>query len=300
MMEKDRFPISKICVWLDVSRAGFYEWRNRPLSWTEKRRNTLRSLIAHVFVKNRCVYGHRRIHAVLRNSGHRVSLGTVAAIMTRQGLVAKQRKAYKRTTVSDPAVSAPTDLVARDFTAKAPGEKLVGDITYIKTGEGWLFLSTAIDLYSKKVVGWSMNNHMRTELICDALSMAKTRRAVKHNAIFHSDRGSQYTSDKFAQYCTDIERKGKKNHIPLRRSVGRTGTCYDNALAESFFSTLKNEYIHHQAFPTRAEARTGIAEYIEVFYNRQRIHSGIGYRTPQHTENEYWKQRNKLHPCPEN
>lgn len=256
MVEKDSFPISKMCSWLDVSRAGFYEWRNRPLSQTEKRRNTLQSLIAHIFVKNRCVYGHRRIHAVLKNSGHRVSLSAVAAIMTRQGLVAKQRKAYKSTTVADPAASRPGDLVTRDFTADAPGDKLVGDITYVKTGEGWLFLATAIDLYSKKVVGWSMNNHMRTELICDALSMAKSRGAIKHNAIFHSDRGSQYTSDQFAQYCSDIKRTGKKNHIPLRRSVGRTGICYDNALAESFFSTLKNEYIHHQVFLTRAEAKS--------------------------------------------
>ena len=300
MVEKDNFPISKICSWLDVSRAGFYEWRNRPLSQTQKRRNTLQSLIAHIFVKNRCVYGHRRVHAVLKNSGHRVSLNTVAAIMTRHGLVAEQRKAYKRTTVTDPAAPRPADLVARNFTADAPGEKLVGDITYIKTGEGWLFLSTAIDLYSKKVVGWSMNDHMRTDLICDALTMAIKRGAVKHNAIFHSDRGSQYTSDQFARYCSHNDQKGKKNHITLRRSVGRTGTCYDNALAESFFGALKTEYIHHQQFATRAEAKTGIAEYIEVFYNRQRIHSGIGYHTPQHTENEYWKQKNKLHPCPEN
>lgn len=289
--EKDGFPVAKMCLWLEVSRAGFYEWRNRPLSETEKRRNTLQSLIAHIFVKNRQVYGHRRIHAMLRNSGHRVSLSRVAAIMARQGLVAVQRKAYKRSTVADPAASRPADLVARDFTADAPGEKLVGDITYVKTGEGWLFVATAIDLYSKKIVGWSMNNHMRTELICDALSMAKSRGAVKHNAIFHSDRGTQYTSDQFARYCSDSERARKKNRITLRHSVGRTGICYDNALAESFFGALKNEYIHHQTFPTRAEAKTGIAEYIEVFYNRQRIHSGIGYQTPQHTENEYWKQR---------
>jgi putative transposase len=216
-------------------------------------------------------------------------VGTVAAIMTAHGLVAKQRKAYKRTTVSDPAACAPVDLVGRVFTANAPGRKLVGDITYIKTGEGWLFLATVIDLFSKKVVGWSMNNHMRTELICDALSMAKIRGAVKHNAIFHSDRGSQYTSDQFKKYCDGNNKKGKINRIHIRRSTGQKGVCYDNALAESFFGALKNEYIHHETFATRAEAKTGIAEYIEVFYNRQRLHSSLDYKTPQHTENQYWK-----------
>ncbi len=134
-----------------------------------------------------------------------------------------------------------------------------------------------------------MNNHMRTDLVCDALTMAKQRGHVNHNAIFHSDRGSQYTSDQFAKYCDDTLSKGHRNKIRIRRSVGNKKTCYDNALAESFFGTLKNEYVHHQTFTTRAEAKTGIAEYIEVFYNRQRLHSRLGYQTPQHIENEYRK-----------
>ena len=261
----------------------------------------LSSVITHIFEKNRGVYGHRRIHAVLKHSGYRAGLSLITSIMARHGLVAAQRKAYKRTTVSDPARRAPADLVARDFTAHAPGEKFVGDITYIKTGEGWLFLSTVIDLYSKKVVGWSMNKHMRTELICDALSMATSRGAIKPNAIFHSDRGSQYTSDQFAQYCKGTAGKHQRNQIRIRRSTGQRRTCYDNALAESFFGTLKNEYIHHETFKTRAEAKTGIAEYIEIFYNRQRIHSGLGYLTPQQSENKYWKDKEEtLYPCLEN
>jgi len=289
--EKDSFPISKMCVWLSVSRAGFYQWCHRPLSETGKRRKILLSLVGHIFDKNRRVYGHRRIHAVLKNSGHRVALGTVAALMRHAGLIAVQRKAYKRTTVADRAAVAATDRVNRDFTASAPGEKLVGDITYIKTGEGWLFLSTVIDLFHKKVIGWSMNNHMHTDLICDALTMAKKRGYISDNAVFHSDRGSQYTSDQFAQYCDDRKREGKPHQLRIRRSVGSKGVCYDNALAESFFGVLKNEYVHHQTFTTRAEAKTGIAEYIEVFYNRQRIHSKLGYMTPQHTENQYFNHK---------
>jgi len=218
-------------------------------------------------------------------------VGTVAALMRRAGLVAVQRKAYKRTTVADQAAVAPTDRMNRDFTAAAPGEKLVGDITYIKTGAGWLFLSNVIDLFHKKVVGWSMNHHMRTDLICDALTMAKKRGHVNDNAVFHSDRGSQYTSDQFAQYCDDTASRGNKKKIRIRRSVGSKGVCYDNALAESFFGTLKNEYVHHETFTTRAEAKTGIAEYIEVFYNRQRIHSSLGYMTPQHAENQYYNHK---------
>jgi transposase InsO family protein len=299
MVEKDNYPVVKMCQWLDVSRAGFYEWRHRPVSETGRRRQTLQSLIVDIFNKNRRVYGHRRIHAVLKNSGYRVGLGVVADIMRQHNLFARQVKAYKRTTISDPAGSAPADLIDRDFTATTPGEKLVGDITYIKTGEGWLFLSTVIDLFHKKIVGWSMNNHMRTELICDALTMAKMRGAIKHYAIFHSDRGSQYTSDRFAKYCNNNLPSTKKgNAIRIRRSTGQKGTCYDNALAESFFGTLKNEYVHHETFTTRAESKTGIAEYIEVFYNRQRLHSSLNYQTPQNIEDQY--QKTFKQPCPGN
>ena len=289
--------MTKMCVWLNVSRAGFYDWCKRPLSAREKKRNTLTSLVINIFEKNRRVYGHRRIWVMLKNSGYQVCLGVVSDIMRSHNLVAVQRKAYKRTTVVDPAASAPPDLVGRNFTAATPGEKLVGDITYVKTGEGWLFLSTVIDVFHRKVVGWSMNHHMRTDLICDALTMAKMRGAIQPDAIFHSDRGAQYTSDQFAKYCNNTTAKRNKNQIHIQRSVGQKGTCYDNAVAESFFATLKNEYVHHHNFATRAEAKTGIAEYIEIFYNQQRIHTSLGNKTPQQKENEYHKK--KL-ACPEN
>jgi putative transposase len=298
-VEKDNFPVTKMCIWLNVSRAGFYEWRNRPMSERKKVRNTTTSLIAHIFADNRGVFGHRRIHAILKNSGYRVGLGQVGAVMRQQGLIAKQCKAYKRTTVSDPSAVAPADLIRRVFTATAPGEKLVGDITYIKTGEGWLYLSTVIDLFSRKVVGWSMKDHMKTDFICDSLTMAKTRGYIRNNAIFHSGRGSQYTSAQFAKYCDDPFQKRKKNNIRIRRSTGQKGTCYDNAVAESFFATLKNELVHHETYTTRKEAKTSIAEYIEIFYNRQRPHSSNNYKTPQHKENKYRKTLKKtIKPLP--
>ena len=170
------------------------------------------------------------------------------------------------------AVESP-DLLQRDFdpASSAPGERLVGDITYLRTGQGWLYLATVIDLATRMVVGWQLADHMRTSLVVDALQMAIDTGLVAPDAIFHSDRGCQYTSHEFARFCTDKR---------VRTSVGRTGVCWDNAAAESFFAALKNEMYHRQAWPTRARARFAVAEYIEVFYNRRRLHSTLGYRTP--------------------
>lgn len=292
-MEKNNYSIAKMCRWLDVSRSGFYAWESRPMSVTKKYRETLLSLIRDIFVSSRQTYGHRRVRVMLKNSGHHISLGRVVALMREAGLVSKQRKVYKRTTIGDRGAVVPIDVIKRNFTATGPGRRLVGDITYIKTGEGWLYVSTVIDLYSKKIVGWAMAPHMRTDLVCDALMMAKKRNGIKNDAVFHSDRGSQYTSNIFAQYCDDVKRKGRRNRIRIRRSMGNTGVCWDNALAESFFGVLKNEMVHHEQFATRAAAKAAIFDYIEVFYNRQRIHSGLGYRTPQQAEDEYWKTHTK-------
>jgi transposase InsO family protein len=200
------------------------------------------------------------------------SVGLVADIMREQGLCAVQPRAYKVTTVAgDDPDRMPADLIGRDFTAETPGRRLVGDITYLRTGEGWLYLATVIDLCTRMVVGWQMADHMRTSLVTDALDMARLHGHLGHRAVFHADRGTQYTSNEFARYCTT-------NHIT--RSVGRTGSCFDNAAAESFFATLKNEMYHRYRFPTRKRARFAVAEYIEVFYNRKRHHSTLGYRIP--------------------
>ena len=174
------------------------------------------------------------------------------------------------------------DLIGRDFTAATPGTKLVGDISYIRTWTGWLYLATVIDLATRKVIGWSMNIHMRTSLIVDALNMAAGTGTLKPGCIFHSDRGVQYCS---VEYATALRSHG------MVGSMGRTGICWDNALAESFFASLKKELVYRTVFPTPRHARKAIAEYIEVFYNRQRIHSAIGYRTPTQAENDYQPQQ---------
>jgi len=229
--------------------------------------------VARVFDESRQTYGCRRVAAALNRDGHECSVGLVADLMRELGLRAVQPRAYKRTTIPGEAPVSSPDLIGRDFgpTSGVPGERLVGEITYLRTGEGWLYLATVIDLATRMVVGWQLADHMRTSLVVDALAMAIDAGHVDAEAIFHSDRGTQYTSAEFHRFC-------KANLI--RPSVGRTGVCWDNAAAESFFAALKNEMYYRQHWPTRARARFAVAEYIEVFYNRRRLHSTLGYRTP--------------------
>ena len=275
--EKATYPVARMCEWLDVSRAGYYQWVTRPASATARRRATLATLIEGIFGASGGTYGARRITADLRTSGKAAGVKQVGSIMRERGLVACQPRPYKRTTYGDRAAPAP-DLVARDFTAARPRHKLVGDITYVRTWAGWLYLATVIDCFSRQVIGWSMAEHLRAELVVDALDMAAKNGTLDKEAIFHSDRGTQYTSATF--------RAALATH-GMRQSMGRTGVCWDNALAESFFGTLKNECVHRHVFPTHRHARTAIAKYIVTFYNRRRIHSSLGYRTPQQVENEH-------------
>ena len=276
--EKATYPITSMCGWLGVSRAGFYEWRTRPTSATARRRSMLGSRVVEIFEESRGTYGARRVAAELRARGKAAGVRQVASIMREHGLVACQPRPYKRTTFGD-RVGAAADLLARDFTADRPRYKLVGDITYVWTWEGWLYLATVIDCFSRQVIGWSMAEHMRAELVVDALDMAAGNGPLDKEAIFHSDRGSQYSS---ARFRAALDEHG------VRPSMGRTGVCWDNALAESFFGALKTECVHRLTFPTRRHARTAIASYIETFYNRQRIHSRLGYRTPQQVETEHY------------
>jgi putative transposase len=276
--EKANYPIAKMCGWLAVSRSGFYDWARASPTAAARRRTTLRSLISAVFESSRGTYGARRVAAVLRDSGQVVSTRLVGELMAELALVACQPRPWRRTTVPGDGTNRP-DLLTRDFAAAAPGEKLVGDITYVRTWTGWLYLATVIDCATRKVVGWSMADHMRTALVIDALSMAAGTGRLRSGCVFHSDRGSQYTS---AEFSAALAARG------LRGSLGRTGVCWDNALAESFFASLKKELVHRTAFPTVAKARTAIAEYIEVFYNRQRIHSALGYRTPAQVEADHY------------
>jgi putative transposase len=203
----------------------------------------------------------------------------IRGLMRELGLVACQPRPWRFSlTEQDRSATAIPDLVARDFTAEAPGMKMVGDITYIPTWQGWVFLATVIDCHTKAIVGWAMDDHYKTPLITAAITMAARNHHLFPGAIFHSDRGSNYTS---AEFATTLHRLG------IRQSVGRTGICYDNAMAESFFAALKNERVHRTQYPTRAHATKDIARYIELRYNSQRLHSALGYRTPHEVHNEY-------------
>lgn len=276
--EKANYPIVKMCRWAGVSKSGFYEWRDRPVSATAERRALLGARIAAIFEDNNDEYGYRRVHAQLIREGMEAGPELVRALMVEQGLVACQPRPYKVTTVADVDDDAPADLVQRDFTADVPGTKLVGDITYVPTWAGWVYLATVIDCYSKMVVGYAMADHMRTSLVIDALNMAHRNTDIADRCIFHSDRGSQYTSTDLAKYLAD------KN---MRGSMGRTGVCWDNALAESFFASLKKELVHRTVYPTRRKAVDSIAHWIEIRYNRTRLHSGIGYRSPFEVHDAY-------------
>jgi putative transposase len=272
------YTVTKMCEWMEVSTSGFYEWRSRPQSATAARRDYLKLLIEKAFTDSDGTYGYRRLHAQLARWDEHCTPELVRALMRALGLVACQPRPWRHSlTESGPSGLIP-DLVARDFTADAPGTKMVGDITYIPTWEGWLYLATVIDCHTKAVVGWAMDDNYKTPLISAAIDMAVRNVVVAPGAIFHSDRGSNYTSADFAATLAGHD---------IRQSVGRTGICYDNAMAESFFAALKNERVHRTQYPTREHARKDLARYIEFRYNTRRLHSGLGYRTPQEVHNEY-------------
>lgn len=271
--------ICQMCRWLEVSRSGFYEWRDRPTSATARRRADLALLVKKSFTDSNETYGYRRVHADLAAWGWLVSPELVRAIMREQGFQSCQPRPWRFNLTDADAEPAPIpDLVRRDFTAEAPGVKLVGDITYIPTWQGWVYLATVIDCHTKEVIGWAMDTHYKTSLISLAIERAAKKYTLAPQAIFHSDRGSNYTSDEFGRTLATHN---------MRRSVGRTGICYDNAMAESFFAALKNELVYRTVYPTRQHAYRDIARYIELWYNSQRRHSRLEYRTPRDAHNEY-------------
>ena len=270
--------ITCMCRWLRVSKSGFYEWRSRPESATAKRREELKLLITKAFDDSDGTYGYRRIWWQLARWGAHAGLELVRALMRELGLVACQPRPWRPSTTKQGQAGPIPDLVNRDFSAAVPGGKMVGDITYIPTWEGWLFLATVIDCASRKVIGWAMDDNYRTPLVTAAIEMAARSLDLPEDAIFHSDRGSNYTS---AEFAAVLERIG------IRQSVGRTGICFDNSLAESFNGVLKVERVHRTVYPTRKKAKDDIARYIELRYNQRRLHSALGYRTPQEALNEY-------------
>lgn len=268
-----------MCRLLGVSKSGYYDWEKRPMSAAEQRREDLKPLIDIVFAESGRTYGYRRVHAELRRAGVEVDDELVRKLMRQMGLVPVQVKRRRGLTIADKAAAPVPDLVRRDFSAEAPGQKMIGDITQIDTGEGPLFLATVIDCFSKSVIGWALDVRYPARLVCAAIDMAVARIEMPDGAIFHSDRGSQYTSIEFG------ETLGK---YAIRQSVGRTGSCFDNAMAESFFGKLKTEMAHHRTFATRAEAQHELIKFIEGFYNRRRLHSGLGYRPPSEVLEEWF------------
>jgi putative transposase len=270
--------VTQMCEWLRVSRSGFYEWRSRPESATAKRQEWLRRLIKAIFDDSDETYGYRRIAAQLARQGVVAGLELVRRLMRELGLVACQPRPWRPATTQQGQAGPIPDLVQRDFSAAGPGQKMVGDITYIATWEGWEYLATVIDCATRKVIGWAMADNYKTPLITTAIEMAARNVGLPAGAIFHSDRGSNYTSAEFA---------GVLAGLGIRQSVGRTGICFDNALAESFNAAVKVERVHRTVYPTRKKAREDIARYIEIRYNRKRLHSALGYRTPQEAHDEY-------------
>jgi putative transposase len=269
--EKANFSIKAMCRVLEVSCSGFFAWRRRPPSTRTREDVKLSVEISAIYQRSRGTYGSPRIHAELRSRSLDVGRRRVARLMRERGLVARPPRRTKRTTESDDRLPIATNVLERRFDVDQPNRVWVTDITYVRTWQGWLYLAVVIDLFARRVVGWAMADHLRTELVLDALAMAIGRRMPDAGLVHHSDRGCQYASD---AYRTVLERHG------VVCSMSRKGNCWDNAVVESFFSTLKTELVHRHPWPTRAAAQAAIAEWIEVFYNRHRRHSSIGYVSP--------------------
>jgi putative transposase len=271
--EEPRHPVALSCRLLGVSRTGYYAWRRgRPLSARARADAELTRAIHRIHHESRGTYGSPRVHAELRAEGHRCGRNRVARLMRRTGLTGcRRRRRRPRTTVADPAATAAPDRVQRAFDVLAPDRLWLADISYVPTEEGWLYLAAVLDAFSRRVVGWAMADHLRTELVLDALNMALWTRRPAAGLVHHSDRGCQYSAGAFGQRLRDAG---------LVPSMGRPANCWDNAVAESFFATLKGELADRQAWPTRAAARLAIFEYIEGWYNRRRRHSTLGYLSP--------------------
>lgn len=274
------FPVEKMAKVLRVSSSGYYTYLHRNPSRREEENKELIDQIKKIYQEGRCMYGSPKIHAKLCKFGMKCSRKRVANLMRKNGIVAQIRKSWKKTTKQGKGKAA-GNLLKQAFTTRHPNEVWVGDITYISTREGWLYLSVVIDLFSRRVVGMSMGERLDTSLIEKALKQALYHRGNCQGLIHHSDRGCQYTSDVFRKLA-------EENGIIL--SMSSTGNCYDNAVAESFFHILKTEHVYQKKFSTREEAKRSIFEYVEVFYNRQRVHSFLEYLSPEEYEKNWSKK----------
>jgi putative transposase len=273
---EDRFPAKVLCEVLQVSKSGFYAWKKRPMSECRQRREQLVGQIRQAHQDSRCIYGSPRVTAELNACGVIACENTVARYMREEGLASKVKRRFRvKTTDSNHDHPVAANVLDRRFGAESPDRKWCVDMTYVPTAQGWLYLAAVIDLCSRRIVGWAMADHLRAQLCIDALSMAIEKRRPDPGLLHHSDRGVQYACQAYRSF---LDRQ------QIEASMSRPGNCYDNAVMESFFGTLKTELIYHENYPTRDEARLSIFEYIEVFYNRQRRHSAIGYLSPEEFE----------------
>lgn len=277
---RSSFGVEDMCRVFKVSKSGFYGYLNRGES---KRQQVDRQLLPHIktiFKESKETYGPLRIMASLRSLGILIGKSRIARLMKESNLKPKTQRRFKVTTNSDHKRPVAPNLLEQNFWAKEPDDIWTGDITYIHTDEGWLYLAVVLDICTRKIVGWSMDKRMKDDLVVNALKNAINRRQPSSGFIFHSDRGSQYCSKRFKKLI-----KG----VGGRQSMSATGSCYDNAITESFFGTLKRELVHHYRYQTRREARGSIFSYIEGFYNVTRLHSSIGYKSPVEYENSLYR-----------
>jgi len=272
LAKKAEHSIAMMCRVLEVSRSGYHAWTTRPASARAVKDARLSARIAVLHKRRRGVYGSPRIWAdLVLDDGEQIGRKRVERLMRNAGLSGLITRKWKATTIRVPGVRVADDLLDRDFSADAPNLRWVADITYLRTWEGWLYLVAVQDLYSRRIVGWSMADHMRCELVVDALQMALAHRRPNPGLVCHSDQGSQFVSLAFGQQALAAG---------IAQSMGSKGDCFDNAVAESFFATIKKELIHRRSWPTKAELRTEVFDYIEVFYNRERRHSTLGQLSP--------------------
>ena len=269
---RHQYPVTLMCRVLEVARTGYYQWRKQPLSTRKVADLVLLRHIRDIFEQSRETYGSHRIQAELADQGIRCGRKRVARLMRLHNLKPKTVRTFKVvTTDSNHTLPVAPNRLQQQFTADRPDQIWLTDITYVPTAEGWLYLAVVLDAYSRRIVGWAMSDSLHRQLVIDALQMAITMRQPPPGLLHHSDRGSQYASDEYQALLTSAG---------MTVSMSRKGNCYDNAPVESFFGTFKTELVFHQQYATRAEARLDIFEYIEVFYNRFRRHSALGYKSP--------------------
>lgn len=274
-VEKTHFPISLCCRVLGVSRSGFHAWQKRAPSERDLQDSWLQEGIHEIHERSRSTYGSPRVHAELRFQGVHVGRKRVERLMRQarlSGLVVRKRG---RTTIRVPGIETAPDLVERNFSPKKANQLWTADITYIRTWQGFIYLATVVDCFSRRIVGWAIEDHLRASIVVEALEMALSRRRAGHGLVHHSDQGSQYTALVFSRRCREAG---------IDVSMGSKGDCFDNAVCESFHATIKKELLYRRSWPTKQEARTAVFEWIEVFYNRERRHSTIGYYSPAEYE----------------